>query len=142
MKFLLNPELSEYLKSLLEINELNLSTSDIFSAILGNREIINKKEIETLEKSSDHSNREIVLSKLVDYLDIDMDIEDNEEIFNRYVLSCIYKVDMDKYLSNPYYLKFKDLFFKENNYELVIDKYLPYELFAYQDMDLFLSHQA
>lgn len=137
MKFIRNNELDQYLQSLLDVNELNLSISDIFSSILGNRDIFNKKEIETLEKSSDHSNREIVLSKLVDYLDIDMDVEDNEEIFNRYILSCIYKVDMDKYLSNPYYLKFKDLSFKENNYELVIDKYLPYELFAYQDMGLF-----
>ena len=137
MKFLQNPELIKYLDSLLETNELNLSISDIFSSILGNRDIFDKKEIETLEKSSHYSNREIVLSKLEDYLDIDTSFEDNEDILNNYIFNCIYKVDMDKYLTNPFYLKFKDLVVKENSYELVMDKYLPYELFAYQDMSNF-----
>lgn len=137
MKFIKNSELTNNLYDLLDINELNLSISDIFSSLVGNTEIINPKEVEALEKTGGYSQRDIVLSKLVDYLDIDLESEDNEELFNSYVFSCIYKVDMNKYLSNPFYLKFKDLSIKEKDYELVMDHYQGYELFAYQDMGLF-----
>ena len=137
MKFTNNSELNNYLEAILDVNELNLSISDMFSSLIGNIEIIDPEEIKTLERATGHSQKGIVFSKLVDYLDIDLSIEDNEEIFDDYFFSAIYKVDMNKYLSNPFYLKFKDLSIKDGDYELVMDHYQAFELFAYKDMSVF-----
>lgn len=134
MKFNIDQQLRNHLNALLDENELNLSLSDLFSSMIGNREITNTKEIEALKNASKHSKHDIFLSKIVEYLDIDLSYEDNEEIFNHYLLSCIQKLDEEKYLSNPYYQKFKDIVVKDGKYELVKDRYLPYELFAYKDM--------
>lgn len=137
MKFTNDLELQNYLNQLMDENELNLSLSDLFSSLIGNREISTAKEINALSQAGNHNRHEVFLSKVIDYLDIDLSYEDNEEIFNNRFLNCIQKIDVDKYLSNPYYQKFKDVIVKEGKYELVIDKYLPYELFAYKDMDIF-----
>ena len=137
MKFVKSPSLEKYLQNLLEENELNLSVSDILSSVIGNCEITSKKEMDALKKNSSYSDKEILLSRLVEYLGFDMSIEDNEMIFNKYISDIIYKVDMDKYLTNPFYLKFKNISIKENGYELVMDRYTPYELFAYKDMEYF-----
>ena len=137
MKFNLDKKTKETLNKLLDDNELNLSVSDILSSLIGNRDITSKNEMEILKKNSTYSDKDLFLSRIIDYLDFDMSIEDNEEIFNNNISNIIYKVDMDKYLTNPFYLKFKDLSIKENDYELVMDKYKAYELFAYQDMDYF-----
>ena len=137
MKFNLDNKAKETLNKLLDDNELNLSVSDILSSLIGNREITCKKEIELFKKNSSYTDKELLLSRIIDYLDFDMSIEDNETIFNDYISNIIYKVDMDKYLTNPFYLKFKDLSIKDKDYELVMDEYKPYELFAYKDMAYF-----
>ena len=137
MKFVNLKDYQNYLESLLDTNELNLSISDMLTALVGVRDITNKKEIDSLVKSSNYQEKEIFMSKVADYLDFDLSYEDNEEIFNNYIADIIEPLDIIKYLNNPYYQLFKDLKVKDKDYELVIDKYEPYELFAYKDMSTF-----
>ena len=137
MKFTNLHDYQNYLESLLDTNELNLSISDMLSALVGVRDIADKKEIDSLVKSSNYQEKEIFMSKVADYLDFDLSFEDNEEIFTKYIADIIEPLDIDKYLNNPYYQLFKDLKVKDKDYELVIDKYAPYELFAYKDMSTF-----
>ena len=139
MKFINLGHYQKYLESLLDDNELNLSISDMLSSLIGMRDITDKNEIESLVKSSSYEEKEILMSKIADYLDFDLSFEDNEEIFNRYIADIITQLDIIKYLNNPYYQLFKDLNVKDKDYELVIDKYVPYELFAYQDMSTFVD---
>lgn len=129
-------ELLQYINELIEINNLNLSVSDLLLSLLGNRELANKKEIELLKKSSSCSEKDILLSKIVDYLDIDMSFEDNEEIFERYIASSISEVDINKYQNNPYYRNIKICNIKDKDFELIYDHYQAYEIFPYLDMDV------
>lgn len=134
MKIKKENKLIEHIQDLLNRNEMNLSISDILSTIFGNREITSKKEVDLLAKRFNCSEKEVFFSKISDYLDIDLEIEDNEEVFNKYVLGSIHELDTKKYLENPYYKAINNLHIKDGNYELVTDHYEPYELFAYQDM--------
>ena len=134
MKFKNNKELRDYITTLLDKNELNLSISDILSSLLGNREITYKKEIELLMNRYHFSSHTVFLGRVAAYLDIDLSVEDNLEIFNQYVTGVIHELDPSKYLNNPYYLAINGVFVKEKDYEIKEDKYTPFEIFAYQDM--------
>ena len=134
MKFKSSPELNKYLNELIDKHQLNLSISDLLGNIFSNLEIANKKEIELLSKRFNASDHEIFISKIKDYLDIDFEYEDNEEIFNQYIANMIHELDISKYLNNSYYQLVKAKSIKQGNYELKLDHYEPYELFAYQDM--------
>ena len=137
MKFVNLKDYQNYLETLLDTNEMNLSISDMLTALVGARDITDKKEIESLVKSSHYQEKDIFMSRVAEYLDFDLSFEDNEEIFEKYIADIIEPLDISKYLNNPYYQLFKDLKVKDKDYELVTDKYVPYELFAYQDMSTF-----
>lgn len=134
MKFINSKELLDYLNELIDKHELNLSISDLLSNIFSNLEITSKKEIDLLSSKFKTDKHQVFLSKISDYLDIDLSIEDNEEIFNKYIANAINELDINKYLHNPYYQLIKAKEVKLDKYELKIDHYEPYELFAYKDM--------
>lgn len=135
MKFVKSIELDNYLNELIDIHELNLSISDLLGNIISNIDITNEKEINLLSEKFKNDKHEVLLSKISDYLDIDMSIEDNEEIFNKYIANAIHYLDESKYLNNQYLKAIKlDKPIKFKGYELKMDCFLPYELFAYQDM--------
>ncbi len=137
MKFNNLHDYQDYLETLLDTNELNLAISDMLSSLIGVRDITSKKEIDSLMKLSSYQEKDIFMSKIADYLDFDLSFEDNEEIFTKYIADIIEPLDIKKYLNNPYYQLFKDLKVKDKDYELVLDKYTSYELFAYKDMSTF-----
>ena len=133
MKFNLNPALKTKIEELLDKNELSLSISDMFSYSLENRFSIDPKEVQILKEKYHASSIDIFKDKLLEFLELD---ENEDEAIDRYFLSSISYADINKYLSNPYYqnIKIKDV--KSNQYELVKDHYLPYELFPYKDMGI------
>ena len=137
MKFVNLKDYQNYLETLLDTNEMNLSISDMLTTLVGARDITDKKEIESLVKSSHYQEKDIFMSRVAEYLDFDLSFEDNEVIFEKYIADIIKPLDINKYLNNLYYQLFKDLKVKDKEYELMIDKYVPYELFAYQDMSTF-----
>ena len=134
MKFVSSPELNNYLCELVDKHELNLSISDLLANIFSNLEITNQKEISLLSEKFKSDKHKVFLSKISDYLDIDLTIEDNEEIFDKYIAGAIHELDTSKYLNNDYYKLVKPKQAKLGKYELVWDHYEPYELFAYKDM--------
>ena len=134
MKFIKDKELNEYLSELIDKHELNLSISDLLGNIFSNLDITSKKEIDLLSEKFKSDKHKVFISKISDYLDIDLSFEDNEEIFNKYIAGAIHELDETKYLANPYYQLVKAKPVKLNKYELKIDHYEPYELFAYLDM--------
>ena len=70
MKFKHNPTLDNYIDSLIETNYLNMSLSDMFSEIIGNRSITNKKEIETLKAKFKQSDINLLGNKYFEYLEL------------------------------------------------------------------------
>ena len=134
MKIVKSQQLDKYLDQLEDIYNLNLSTSDLLSSVFGNLEITSKKEIELFSTRYHKSEKDVFISKISDYLDIDLEVEDNEEIFDKYIAGSIHELDLSNYLSNPYYQLVKPKAVKYQHYELKVDHYEPYELFAYKDM--------
>ena len=134
MKIVKSKELLDYINELENINELNLSISDLLFSLLGRRDITSKKEIDTLAASSHYDKHDLFIDKISDYLDIDLTIEDNQEIFDQFIAGSISKLDPKKYLDNPYYQNIKIQDIKDKDFELVWDHYDPYEVFAYLDL--------
>ena len=132
MKIENNKELKDYINSLIETNELNMSMSDIFLDAIISKSITSKKEMDLFKSKFDATTIDLYKNKLLQYWGIDE--EEDEEIIDKYLLSSLHEADINKYLSNPYYQKFEGIKAKEKDYELVTDHYEPYELFSYQDM--------
>lgn len=135
MKIKNSQELITAIESLVETNNLNMSLSDMFFEIVGNTELVNEKQISLLKKKFNISDKEALLSAYQDYWELDLDNEEDEEIISKYISPSIEECDINKYLSNPYYQRIKSANIKDGNYELVVDHYEPYELFAYKDMN-------
>ena len=136
MKISQNEQLINYLESLIETNYLNMSLSDMFSEIVGNRNITNKKEMEMLKSKFKEDTTLLLADKCFEFWGLDRDSEEDEEIFLNRIVPSFKSIDINKYKNNPYYqnIKIKDV--KEGHYSLVIDHYEPYELFAYEDMSV------
>ncbi len=134
MKFVKSVELNSYINSLFEKHELNLSISDLLLSLINNNEITSKKEISLLSEKFKATPHEIFLDKISQYLDIDFEVEDNEEIYQRYIASKISPLKVEDYTINPYYQNIKIQDTKVGDFELKWDHYFPFELFAYLDM--------
>ena len=134
MKINKTREVSDYIYSLSDINDLNLSLSDMFLSIVGRNDISSKEEIETFSKSFKQSVEDIYYSKVLEFWDIDPEVEDNKETLETYVRPSFKCLSLEEFKSNPYYknIKIKDI--KDNHYALVNDKYRTYELFASDDI--------
>ena len=134
MKFKHNPTLDNYIDSLIETNYLNMSLSDMFSEIIGNRSITNKKEIETLKAKFKQSDINLLGNKYFEYWELDDENEEDNDIFNNIIIPSIKECDLNKYLDNPYYKRIKLDKICDGDYTLEMDHYEPYELFPYKDM--------
>ena len=143
MRIKKNSEIDNYINSLLDINDLNMSLSDMFLSIIDNPDIANPKEMLVLSKKYNKSLKDVYYSKILDYWDIDEEVEDNIYILENYIYPSINELDIDSYINNPYYknIKIKDA--KIGEYELINDKYQAFELFASDDIkvdDKFVEH--
>ena len=134
MKIAKNQKLIAYIESLIDINNLNMSISDMMSEIIGNTSITNKNEVSLLTKKFKSDDKKILLDKIGDYLQLDLSNEDDEEIFTTLIANNITKVDPKEYLSNPYYLNSKIDNVIDKEYELTLDTYKAYEVFPLKDM--------
>lgn len=136
MKISNSKELNNYIDELEDINELNMSLSMMFLEIINNDEVASKEELETLSKTYHRSLKEVYLDKVIDYLGIDLDEDDNQEIFDNYISNNFFEIDDNEFINNPYYknIKIKDI--KEDNFSLKYDSYKPYEIFALDDINV------
>ncbi len=129
-----NKSLIDSIESLIETNNLNMSLSDMFSELVGNQGIANKKEAELITKRFNISEKDYLLNKYKEYFDIDFDDEDNSYIFDNFIDPSIQSSDINKYLNNPYYKNIKIENVKFKDYEIITDHYEEYELFPYLDI--------
>ncbi len=134
MKIVKSIENKNLIEELEIVNDTNISVSHLFLDILKEKTFTSKDEMETLKKKLNASTIDLYLSRMGDYFGIDWEDEENKEVFDELVKPCINELNPDKYLNNPYYKLIKGQNIKEGKFELVIDKYLPYELFPYKDM--------
>ena len=134
MKIIKNEENKSLIEELEIVNDTNVSISQLFLDVLANRDFTNADEIQTLAKNSKLPEEDIYVSVLGEYFGIDWDDEENKEIFEELVKPCFNHLEPHKYLSNPYYKLVSTQEVKDGKYELVIDKYLPYEPFPYKDL--------
>lgn len=122
----------EFIK-LIELNDDNLFVNDLINEALDNRydinkEIINERINEEKKESKDAFN-EVFLENL--------NLELNKYTLKKlkeYELDDIKELNEDEYLSNEYYKNIKAKEINENGYHLYYKKYLPYELFIYDDI--------
>ena len=130
----INKDVASYIHELEDVLNLNLSLGDMFSSLFSNYDLYNKEEIEVLAKSSKKDVRDIYLDKILDYWEIDLDYEDNNDFFNKYINPSFIEESPDKYLNNPYFKNIKINNIKDGDYELKLDSFKPYEIFALDDI--------
>ena len=117
MKIIANRlEIEKYL----ETKETNILVNNIINDYLEN---FAHDEHETMDEESLYEN-------MLEELEIDPLDKEFKRLAKAYSLNVFSKLDLDKYLNNPYVknIKFADIKFK--NYELSTDFYYPYELFV------------
>ena len=85
MKIRKEKELLDYIDRLNDINELNMSLSDMFLSIISNPEVTNEKEVKILSSTYKRNEQEILLDKIVEYWGIDLEEDDNKQIYERYI---------------------------------------------------------
>ena len=130
------PEIQEYISYINDINDLNLSLSEMFLAIINNDEIASKKEIEVFSKTYEMEEREVFISKILDYWGIDVGQEEEEDIVRKFIYPAIKEINLEEFLNNPYYKTVKIQNIKDGRFSLVIDHYRPYEIFALDDISV------
>lgn len=141
MKISNNEELIQYIESLIETNYLNMSLSDMFTEVIGNRSVTNKKEIDLLKNRFNEASNVLVANKCFEYWELDDENEDDEEIYKSRILPSFKEIDISKYKNNPYYKNINIKNVKQGDYSLVNDHYSPYEIFAYKDMSVSSNYE-
>ena len=136
MKITKNEKLIRYIESLIDTNYLNMSLSDMLSEVIGNRNITDKNEIDALKNKFKENDLSLLMNKCLEYWEIDTDSEEDMEIFKTRIIPSFKEIDINKYLNNPYYKNIKIRNIVDGEYSLVNDHYVPYEIFAYQDMEV------
>lgn len=134
MKIIKNSEAEKYILELVDTNYLNMSISDMFSSVVGDSSLFNKEKIATIKKKFGGNDTDIVASLCFDYWELDDENEEDNEVFEMFIAPSFTQSNIQKYLDNPYYKKVKIKDFKYKDYELKMDHYEPYELFALLDM--------
>ena len=123
-----NSKTIELISSLMERIDISSSISEMF---LAGMEYSQEYPL-VLDKSEDEQ------SQLIDHLneawEIDFNNPENKEIANKLIFPNIKKLTKKDYENNPYYQRVRIRGIKYNNYELINDVYLPYEIFSYNDI--------
>lgn len=117
------------INSLAEINELNMSLSEIFLSIIGTYD---DDFISEIKKSGNF--KENFLLSIADILDIDLSSKENLYIWKNYIEQNINEINPDIYLNNDYYKEIKISNTQVNGYQLIVDHYEPYEIFSLKDI--------
>ena len=137
MRIVNDKELLDYIDSLIEINAINMSVSDMLSEVIGNTSFTNKEKIEALKKRFNDNELSLIRSELFEYFELDDEDEEDVDIFDNVISPSIEESNINKYLSNPYYQRIKVKDIKEGPYSLKMDHYEEYELFPYLDMSYY-----
>lgn len=136
MKINLNFEDKRKLENLFEIKENNIQLSMMFSFLLDNINLFNKKKIKQYQKEYNCSLSQAYFHYCIDIWELDYDNEENQKILHDYVEDCFCEIDMKEYEENSYYKNIKISEIKNKNYHLFYDHYSPYEMFPLNDVTI------
>lgn len=134
MKILKNKSILNKIYELNDINQLNMSLSEMYLSF------VNNSHISSLLKSNDIDS---FINKIKEIYDIYFEEQSSEEMFNQNIKNSIIKLNKNDYINNPYLKNINLSNIKVKNYELKNDKYKPFELFALKDIEIskdFLEH--
>lgn len=131
----LNKSEKEKCEKLLKVKECNISAAEIYIDYLNNHyNDITKFDIELLSKKYDINTS--FYKAFLKKLDIDEKDEEYIEINNVCHLSKIKKLDENEYLDDEYYKVIGKLNINDDRYKLATLKYLPFEGFTYDELDV------
>lgn len=135
MKIIKNKKLSDYIQLLVDINQINMSVSDMLSSTINNAEIINEDTFNLAKKNfPNRKDKEIVAYAIFNYLELDSDIEEHYSFLEDDLLPSINALNEIDYINNPYYKNIRIPKVSVGEYSLDMDKYFPLEIFPYLDM--------
>ena len=129
-----NPALLKELKTIIDVNATNMNVADMLMTAFSYVDIINHENIKQYIKEG-YSENEAVLGELYTFFQLDRDDEDNQEVMNSYVLNNLKRLNPEDYLNNQY-VKSIGQVGKNKKYALKYINYYPYQLFAYDDIEV------
>lgn len=129
MKFIKSNALEKRINELIDVNDLNMSLSEIYLAMLG------KYDDAIIQKLQNSKNQKSDFLKIIaDCLEIDLSNDEDNKIWNERIAPSLHLVDENQYKNNDYY---KNIIFKNINfgkYSLKTDSYDPFEIFPLNDI--------
>ena len=128
------PELLDYLKSIIETNVININVADMLMTVFSYVDALNVNEIKQYVKEG-LSEEEAIVELLYDFYQLDKDNNDNQVIINSYIKNNLKKLEPNDYLSNQY-VKTINTTGKKGKYALRYIDYEPYQLFAYDEIKM------
>ena len=108
---------------------------DVYSTMLSEKpDIITKDMVDEIKSISNVDDKYAYYVLLCSILGLDIDTKEGREIGDKYILSSLNKLDVNRYYDYPF---FKDIDFTQvmcDNWELKYEYLKPYELFVYNDI--------
>lgn len=127
-----NSSLINFVKSIIDQNNINMNVADMLMEAFNYTDLINSEEVKQFIKEG-YQEKEAILQILYRFYGLDDSSIENQTIMSEYFLDNIRKLDSDDYINNPYaksILKGG----RYNQYQLKYLSYEPYQLFAYDDI--------
>ena len=123
------------LKRLEGVFERNFRITNLFAHYLNHYpEIITKEMVDTLTEDGDITREEALVALLTEIFGLDFDKVEDRVLIRDYLTPAVRLLDAEKYRQNPYYRNINLSDIKEGNWEIRIEKYLPYRGVICDDM--------
>ena len=130
---IIDSKIKDKVKSIVDINAINMNIADMLNAAFNYTDIINPDEVKQYIKEG-LSEEEAILEILYGFYGLEHN-DVNDEVMNKYIFNNLKKLDPKEYLDNPYVKNIK-VNAKLGKYKLQNIVYEPYQLFAYDDIYL------
>ena len=135
MRFNLSKSDQLHLEKLLETNETNYCVGEMYQYYFHNlARAINISDVTTLMKLNNINEKEAFFYCLMSKLEVDISDNDSLTMAKSYIYNGISKLDINKYINNPYLTNIKFSAVKNNNIKIEYDEYFPYEGFPLNDI--------
>lgn len=122
MKYNLNKNDTSKLHKLFDTYDENIAVADAILYFLN-----------TEDNLFENIDKENIYDEFIFRLNADAEYD---QLFKSYFPNGFDILNVDRYKANPYFKKIKSQTIKNNHYELSYEKYLPKELFIYDDLNI------
>ena len=120
-------------KEIIDTNAINMNIADMLMAAFSYTDIINPDEVKQYIKEG-LEEKEAILEMLYGFYGLEHN-EINDQVMDKYILNNLTRLEANDYLSNPYVKAIKNVG-KNKKYALKYIDYEPYQLFAYDDIQM------